>query len=83
MASLSAYATQDDVEDELEFQDVLISSLDPGDENYFERLAELEAKRGELEARLSAMQQSRDQNQSGGPVGMAVAVRTGWDGRHN
>ncbi|KAK3713341.1 hypothetical protein LTR37_008533 [Vermiconidia calcicola] len=63
MASL---ATQDEIEEELEFQEVLISSLDPGADDYAERLAELEAKKTYLGRELEGLQsRSRPQTAEG------------------
>ena len=56
MASLRPNAALDELEEELEFQEVLISSLDPGADDYVERLGELESKKLELESRLDALQ---------------------------
>lgn len=55
MAAVHPNETQDELEEELEFQDVLITSLDPGAFDYSERLAELQAKRSELEDKLNAL----------------------------
>ena len=56
MASLGANATADETDLEIAFHEVLISSLDPGADDYAERLSELEAQRAELEQRSEALQ---------------------------
>jgi len=55
MANLPPDASQDDIEEELEFIRVLILSLDDGADDHAERLAELESQKAELEGRLEAM----------------------------
>lgn len=48
-------ATYDYLADELDFTTVLITSLDPGADDYTERLSELEADKAELERRLAGV----------------------------
>ena len=48
-------ATQNDVEEEIEFHEILIASLDSGADDYAERLSELENNKTELERRLDAL----------------------------
>ena len=56
MASLPINATQDEIEEELSFVEVLISSLDPGADDYIQRLAELEGNKSELMIRLEGLE---------------------------
>ena len=55
MASLAPNATQDQIEEELDFTDVLITSLDEGADDYAERLEALETIKFDLEQRLEAI----------------------------
>lgn len=64
MASLPLNATPDQVEEELDFTDVLISSLDEGADDYAERLAELESTKAELEQRLEVLLSGSSQSQT-------------------
>lgn len=66
MASLPPEgATEDDVLEELDFNEVLIASLDDGADDHVEKLAELENVRHELEKRLEAVQQRSRETGSG------------------
>lgn len=48
-------ATRDDLEDDILFQNVLIESLDPGAEDYEEKLAAFEANKQDLERQMAAL----------------------------
>ena len=52
MASLPPHATNEDVEEELVFLEVLIASLDDGADDYAEKLATFQGQKEELEKRL-------------------------------
>lgn len=65
MSSLGPQATLDEIEEEILFQDVLIQSLDPGADDYEERLATLEATKEGLEKRMDALNMSRSSNMGG------------------
>ena len=64
MASLPVNATMDEIEEELEFQEVLISSLDPEAADYNERLSDLEAIRTDLERRLNTLRDTAPSSQT-------------------
>ena len=89
MASLPANATQDQIEEELEFQEILILSLDQGADDYTERLAELEEKKHALERRLDAVQggfrpqTSQSQSHLGGMDESYDQSNTWWQGMPN
>lgn len=54
MAELRPDASRDDVEEELFFQDILISSLDPGADDFSDRLSAIENIKVDLQRRLEA-----------------------------
>ncbi|KAM0720425.1 hypothetical protein Q7P37_004561 [Cladosporium fusiforme] len=58
MAGVESYTTADEVEEEILFQQVLIESLDPGADDYSQRLASLEAYKKDLEKRMEALNTS-------------------------
>ena len=80
MDSLSPNATSEEIEDEIIYVEVLISSLDTGADDYTERFAELQEQRHELQERLDALQQraTPNQNQTHHPNYMQ-----GLDGSHD
>ena len=84
LASLLPSATQDEIEEELEFQDVLISSLDPGSDDYAERLTEIEHIKRDLEGRLKRLQSgsrpqtAQSQNHTNGMDGAYDQSSTSW-----
>lgn len=56
MTTLGPDATIDDIEDELAFNEVILSTLDVDSDDYSEKLAEVENTKRELEQRLEALQ---------------------------
>lgn len=56
MSSLPLNATSDEIEEELVFLEVLISSLDDGADDFADRLAGFQAQRQDLETRLAVAQ---------------------------
>lgn len=65
MASLAPFATADEVEEELTFTDILISTLDAGADDYAHKLAQHENTKRTLELRLEALHGgSRPQSQA-------------------
>ncbi|KAK3049310.1 hypothetical protein LTR09_009488 [Extremus antarcticus] len=85
MASHSANASRDDIEEDLEFQAVLIDSLDTGAEDYLEKLAELEDKKADLERRLQEIGGSGQSQTSAGPSQQTPTqnMNNGWQQMHD
>lgn len=63
-STLPASASQAEIENELDFLDIMIGTLDQGADDYATRLDELEGKKSELEERLEALLQGGSPSQT-------------------
>ncbi|KAK3116120.1 hypothetical protein LTR53_003856 [Teratosphaeriaceae sp. CCFEE 6253] len=82
MATFSRAPTREDLEEDIEFMEVLVQSLDTGDDNYAEKLLDLQGKKAELEERLDALSEdSRPQSMDGASVQPNIWWNATMDGR--